>query len=87
VADIRSIGVHDGDTITYTSLKGDRELTGRVEYATRDAVHVTRERVTYAVAWDRVTGHTPQGYYRDEGGLHPQHDVYGGPHDEPGGTS
>ena len=52
--------VRDGDTITYVSHAGDRELSGRVEYATADAVHVTRDRLTYAIAWSRVTGHQPK---------------------------
>jgi hypothetical protein len=53
--------VHGGDTITYTSVVGgDPELTGRVEYATRDACHVvTPGGGHYAIAWRRVTGHTP----------------------------
>ena len=52
--------VRDGDTITYVSHAGDRELSGRVEYATANAVHVTRDRLTYAIAWSRVTGHQPK---------------------------
>jgi hypothetical protein len=49
-----------GDTITYRHLSPVPELlTGRVEYATRAAVHVTRAGRVYAVDWRRVTGHAP----------------------------
>jgi hypothetical protein len=56
--------VHGNDAVTYTALSGTRELTGRVEWATRDAVHVIRIQygyaVGYAVAWERITAHVPR---------------------------
>jgi len=53
--------IEAGDTVTYLAVEGRREYTGRAEYGTAGALHVTRDRLTWTVEWDRLTGHTPQG--------------------------
>lgn len=52
--------VRDGDRLTWLSPKGDATLTGTVEYATAEAVHVASGAYRYPIAWTRVTGHWPK---------------------------
>ena len=53
--------IRDGNTVTYTPVvAGDPDLSARVQYRTADACHViTDGRRSYAIAWHRITGHTP----------------------------
>jgi hypothetical protein len=51
--------VRAGDRLSWLAPRGAATLTGAVEYATAEAVHVISGAYRYPVAWTRITGHWP----------------------------